>query len=64
MDKELAKRLDKLVEGQKLTNRLLEALLKRADPDHAEHVHKQLREALQEKPKGLYDGAEAFLNRP
>ncbi len=61
MNHPLEKKLDKLIEGQKLTNKLLEALLKRADPDHAEHVQRQLREALQEKPKGLYDGARAFL---
>jgi hypothetical protein len=61
MDKELGKRLDKLIDQQKRTNVLLEALLKRADPNHAEDVQKQLREALQEKPKGLYDGVGAFL---
>ncbi len=64
MDKEVGKKLDKLIEGQKLTNKLLEALVKRADPDHADHVQRQLREALREKPKGIYDGAEAFLDRP
>lgn len=58
MDSKAEKRL---LEDVRAIRRLLEVLVKRTGPESPD-VTAQLREALEEKPKGLYDGVGGFLD--